>query len=154
MPAPQKIKPHHLLDLIRDLGSGRKHTPHPYGHDVHRLAALIAARPDIRFCLTEEYDAICIPCSKLKGGLCTDTTDTAGFLTTKDSYNRAIDKRLYQRLGLIEGQVVSVAEFCEVVRGKLGDINSIYLEADPEQTKIRAKNIGRGLQIMQSTADK
>jgi hypothetical protein len=151
---PQKIKPHHLLDLIRDLGSGRKHTPHPYGHDVHRLAALAFSTPDTLFRLTEEFDAICIPCNKLKDGLCTDTTDTAGFLTTKDSYNRAIDNRLYQRLGLVEGQIVSAIEFCDVVREKLGDIHSIYLEADPEQTRTRAKNIGRGLQLMQSTADK
>jgi hypothetical protein len=40
-----------------------------------------------------------------------------------------------------------------VLAEKLGDIFSIYREAGRDQTKIRAKNIGRGLLIMQSTAD-
>jgi len=142
------IKPHHLLDIIRDIGAGREHTPHRLGHDVHRIAELVRSKQPVRFSFTEGDDAICAPCSRLYGHICTDTTDTVGFLVEKDAYNRAIDRRLMKRLGITENGEMSLEDFCNTVREKLGDITSIYLEVDPAQTAARAENIRRGLDIL------
>jgi len=148
MTKPQSIKPHHLLDIIRDIGSGREHKPHPLGHNVHGIAALVRSDPSASFTLTTGPDSICAPCSRLHGEVCGDTTDTVGFLTSKDWYNRTLDRRLLKRLELREGDSISVTKFCQVVEEKLGDIFSIYLEADRGQTLKRRENIFLGLEIL------
>lgn len=141
----ESIKPHHLLDIIRDIGAGKVHTPHPYGHDFHRLAEVVRGNPSARFAITSGADSICAPCRNLKDGLCTDTTEAPGYLTSKYDYNLALDKRLFERLQLEENQVVSVLEFCEIVSARLGDIFSLYPEISRSSTELRAGNIERGL---------
>jgi hypothetical protein len=35
------IRPHHLLDILRDYGYGIRYEPHEYGHALHAVAGKI-----------------------------------------------------------------------------------------------------------------
>ena len=145
MAKPLRIKPHHLLDIIRDLGAGKKHEPHPYGHDVHRLARILRHNPHTVFVLTAEADSICEPCCNLIDSRCVDTTTSPGGEISKESWNRLIDGRIFKRLGLEEGAAISALDFCRLASERLGDLYTLYAEVDPEKTAVREKNLTRGL---------
>ena len=145
MAKPLLIKPHHLLDIIRDFGAGRKHEPHPYGHDVHRLAGLVRSNPHTVFVLTAEADSICEPCCNLIENHCVDTTASPGEEVSKESWNRLIDGRIFERLGLEEGAEISALDFCRLASQRLGDLYTLYAEVEPEKTAVREKNLARGL---------
>jgi hypothetical protein len=142
---PVRIKPHHLLDLIRDFGAGRVHEPHPYGHAVHLVAEMVRSNPGLPVELTSGADAICAPCRNLVGGRCTDSTRAPGYETSKETWNRLIDSRIFARLGLKENDRLFAHEFCKLAIERLGDIRTIYPEVDPENTAWRAKNLEKGL---------
>ena len=141
-----RIKPHHFLDIIRDFGAGRSHEPHPYGHDVHKVARILREHPDTVLELTEEPDTICAPCGFLVGGNCIDTTTSPGHLIPKDRWNRLIDKRIFERLGLKEGDRLTALEFCRLARERLGDLYSLYAEADREKTAQRRSLLEAGFE--------
>jgi len=140
------IKPHHFLDIIRDFGAGRSHQPHPYGHDVHRVAGVIREHPDTILELTEEPDAICAPCRFLVDGNCIDITTSPGHLIPKDRWNRLIDRRIFERLGLKEGDRLTTLEFCRLARERLGDLYSLYAEADRIKTAQRRSLLEAGFE--------
>lgn len=143
--SPLLIKPHHFLDIIRDFGAGREHTPHPYGHAVHLAAARIREDRRLLLRLTSGADFICAPCRLLCSGRCTDSTDTPGRMARKGAYNRLIDRRLFLRLGLREGALLRADEFCALALTGLGQIKEIYREEKNEKTAWRAENLFRGL---------
>ena len=146
MTEPLRIKPHHLLDIIRDFGAGVVHQPHPYGHDVHRIARIVREHPGTVFELTAAADSICAPCRCLVEDHCTDTTTSPGSEVSKESWNRTIDGRIFERLGLAEGEKISALEFCRLARRRLGDLFTLYAEVERSKTSLRHKNLERGLQ--------
>ena len=146
MAKPLLIKPHHLLDIIRDFGAGRQHEPHPYGHHVHRLAGIIRDNPETVFVLTAEADSICEPCCNLVENRCVDTTTSPGKEVSKESWNRLIDSRILERLALEEGAAITALDFCRLASERLGNLYTLYAEADPEKTAVREKNLERGLE--------
>lgn len=139
------IKPHHFLDIIRDFGAGREHEPHPYGHAVHLVAARLRREPGLVLRLTSGADSICAPCRNLVSGRCIDTTDAPGRTVQKGAWNRLIDRRLFARLGLREGDLIRADEFCLLALERLGDIREIYREEKTEKTAWRVENLVRGL---------
>lgn len=146
MAKPLRIKPHHLLDIIRDLGAGKKHEPHPYGHGVHRLARIIRDNPHTVFVLTADADSICEPCCNMIDRRCVDTTTSPGRKVSRESWNRLIDGRIFEKLGLEEGAAISALDFCRLASEMLGDLYTLYVEADPEKTAVREKNLTRGFE--------
>ncbi len=146
MVKPLRIKPHHLLDIIRDLGAGKKHAPHTYGHGVHRLARIIGDNPHTVFVLTADADSICEPCCNMIDRRCVDTTTSPGRKVSRESWNRLIDGRIFERLGLEEGAAISALDFCRLASERLGDLYTLYVEADPEKTAVREKNLTRGFE--------
>ena len=146
MAKPLLIKPHHLLDIIRDFGADKKHQPHPYGHDVHRLALIIRDKPHTVFLLTAQADSICEPCRNLVDGRCIDTTTSPGEEVSKESWNRLIDGRIFERLGLEEGARISALDFSRLASQRLGDLYTLYAEEDTGKTAVREKNLRRGLE--------
>ena len=146
MAKPLLIKPHHLLDIIRDFGAGRKHEPHPYGHHVHRLAGIIRNNPETVFVLTAEADSICEPCCNLVENRCMDTTTSPGKKVSKESWNLLIDSRIFERLALEEGTAITALDFCRLASERLGDLYTLYAEVDPGKTAVRKKNLKRGLE--------
>jgi hypothetical protein len=147
MPESLNIKPHHFLDIVRDFGRGIVHQPHPFGHNVHGVAEIVREDPDTILELTEEPDYICAPCRFLVDGNCIDITKSPGHLIPKDRYNRLIDRRIFERLGLKEGDKLTALEFCRLASERLGDLYSLYAEADKEKTTQRAKDLELGFKI-------
>jgi len=141
-----RIKPHHFLDIIRDFGAGRSHRPHSHGHDLHRVANILCEHPETILELTEGADAICAPCRFLVEGNCTDVTSSPGHLIPKDRWNRLIDRRIFERLGLKEGDLISAEQFCSQARERLGDLDSLYAEADRDKTAQRRRNLHAGFE--------
>ena len=141
------IKPHHFLDIIRDIGAGRVWEPHPYGHAVHSVGRELLADRDRMLELVVGIDDICRPCRYNINGVCTDTTESPGYEVSKDEWNRTIDGRWLERLGLAEGDRVTARELCRLAGDNMGDIFTIYREADRKKTGDRERALKRGITL-------
>ncbi len=147
-----RIKPHHFLDIVADLGRGQRGwQPHPYGHAVHTVALAILADPDVMLEMALGADDICSPCKHNVGGLCDDTIDTSfrpAAPSSKREWNLLIDRRWCARLGLAEGDRLTARQFCQRLRDRMADIADIYREVPPERTATRARDIAAGISLL------
>ncbi|MEA2063109.1 MAG: hypothetical protein U9P14_05380, partial [Gemmatimonadota bacterium] len=73
-----------------------------------------------------------------------DITTSPGHLIPKDRWNRLLDRRIFERLGLEEGRRISAREFCRLARQRLGDIFTLYAEGDRDHTARRLENLEAG----------
>ena len=151
MPETIRIKPHHFLDILRDVGGGqRTFVPHHYGHAVHTVAEKVLSDRTIMLELVVGIDDICAPCRNNKDGVCVDTIDTSyrpQAPSSKQAWNRMTDLRLFERLGLEEGARWSTEAFCRIARDRLGDLHDIWREVPRSMTKDRGQKLMRGISI-------
>jgi hypothetical protein len=95
------IKPHHLLDILKLYGKGIENfvPDSNYEHDFYIIANMVVSGgvQFIRF--TRNCDDICRPCKYCKTEKC---SDVVAFLDgySKDQYNKEIDDKLLEILGL------------------------------------------------------
>lgn len=153
---PIPIKPHHLIDILRDFGRGqRTFAPHPYGHAVHLVAAHLREHRDAEIRIELGADGICAPCVHNSGGTCDDTIDTSfrpDAPSGKGDWNLLLDRRWCQRLGLAPGDRLTVAQFCRRVRRRAGDLRGIYREEPADRTAARAADLWRGMWLYRTGA--
>jgi len=150
-----RTKPHHFLDIVRDLGAGIEFKPSPYGHAVHLVAEKVLADRQVMLELILGIDDICRPCKNHVDGHCIDTTTTTGKVTSKEEWNLTIDSRLLQRLGLDEGTHIRADYLCRLTRQRLyptGTVEGslifeIWREASREKTESRARNLLQGIAL-------
>lgn len=146
-----RIKPHHFLDIIRAFGGGqRTFEPHPYGHAVHTVAERILSDRAVMLELVLGIDDICMPCTNNQGGVCVDTIDVSyrpEAPSSKEAWNRLIDRRLFERLGLKEGARCTASAFCRRVRERLGDLHAIWREMPRSMTSERERDLMRGISM-------
>lgn len=146
-----RVKPHHFLDIIRDFGGGRRtFEPHPYGHAVHTVAERILSDRAVVLELVVGMDDICAPCRNNQDGVCVDTIDTSfrpEAPSSKGEWNRIIDLRLFERLGLEEGTRLTASAFCRVARERLGDLCDIWREVPRRMTEERQCRLMRGISL-------
>jgi hypothetical protein len=143
-----RIKPHHFLDLLRDLGAGATFTSPPgYGHAVPQVAEALQADPDVLIQFTAGIDDICAPCAHNVGGRCDDLLTRYDPPVSKDAYNRRLDARWYERLGIGEGDRMPARDFCLLAREKMGDLRTIYLERDEADTLERREKLLTGIEV-------
>lgn len=95
------IKPHHLLDILKLYGKGIENfiPDIEYEHNFYKIANMVV-NGQIKFIkFTRDSDDICIPCKYCKSGRC---SDVVAFLDgySKDQYNKEIDDKLLEILGL------------------------------------------------------
>jgi hypothetical protein len=144
-----RIKPHHFVDIVAALGRGQMtFEPHPYGHDVHGVAARLLDDHDTLLEIELGADDICRPCVHNADGLCDDTIDTSfrpDAPSSKREYNVLIDERWCERLGLTPGQRLTARELCRLLRERAGDIAGIYRENPADRTAKRAEDLGAGI---------
>jgi hypothetical protein len=144
-----RIKPHHFIDILCEVGDGvTAWQPHPYGHAVHTVAEAILADPDVTLRLDFGADDICSPCVHNIGGLCDDTIDISyrpKASLSKRENNLLLDRRWSARLGLAEGRRLTAREFCRLVRDRAGDILDIYREEPAERVRKRQVRLRRGV---------
>lgn len=145
------IKPHHFIDIITDIGTGKKiFTPHPYGHAVHAIAEEIINNKNTILIMELGADDICKPCIHNVDGLCDDTIDTSfrpNAPSLKREWNLLIDNRWCERLNISQGDRFSAVEFCEKIQHHSGNITDIYREIPPERTAERARKLNSGIKI-------
>lgn len=143
------IKPHHLVDIIRDLGGERIAVePHPYGHNLHGVAKKLLADRDAVLQMELGADEICRPCIHNVDGACDDVIDTSfrpEAPQSKQEWNLMIDRRWCQALGVAEGDRITARQFCERLRQQIDRMKEIYREVPPEHVAARAQQLSRGL---------
>ncbi len=143
------IKPHHYVDILRALGDElNEFTPHPYGHDIHGVAARILADRDVMLQMELGADDICRPCIHNIDGVCDDTIDTSfrpQAPRSKQAWNLLIDQRWFKVLGLNDGERLTARQFCELVRRSFDWMPSIYEEMPPERVSTRTEEIRHGI---------
>lgn len=114
------IKPHHLLDILKLYGKGiEKFVPDiNYGHDFYKIANMIVSK-EVQFIkFTRNCDDICGPCKYSKNEKC---SDVVGFLEgySKDDYNKEIDDKLIEVLGLKFDMVYSLKDILSLISREL-----------------------------------
>jgi hypothetical protein len=144
------IKPHHFIDILRALGDEPTEvTPHPYGHDVHTVAAKILGDRDVILQMELGADDICKPCIHNVHGVCDDTIDTSfrpQAPQSKQAWNLLLDQRWCEVLGLADGDRLTATQFSELVRQNLDSMPSIYQEIPPDRVADRARKIRDGIE--------
>ena len=146
-----RIKPHHFIDILRDVGAGRTdYQPHPYGHAVHSVAERVLRERDVMLEMELGADDICEPCIHNVEGLCEDTIDTSfrpDAPTSKREYNLLIDQRWFAHLGLAQGDRLTARDFCQRLAERMGDLTDIYRENPPERVAARAEAVRAGVAL-------
>lgn len=141
-----KLRPHHLLDIVSQIGHGAKFAPHPYGHGVHLVAKAVLADVDRKVQFVVAADDVCKPCKHLQpNGLCDDIVKSLSPPVSKQEYNDRLDRRLLKFFGFPEGTVMTVREFLQIVDKKLPELAKICSHPK-EAEEHRLKGLEQGLQ--------
>ncbi len=128
------LRPHHILDILRDYGYGIRYQPHEYGHALHTVAKRIMNDPDQEITLLVAADDICKPCRHFHAdGRCDDTMQQTGETVSKQAYNDALDRRLWAYFGLESGNRMAVMDFLARVRDRLDGIEDICTHPGEEK---------------------
>lgn len=121
-----RLRPHHILDIVRNIGHERKIEPHPLGHDLHVVTHKILGDIDQTLVLVVGADDICIPCTKLNAdSICVDVLPQCDDKPSKQKYNDSLDRKLLVYLNLNEGVQITVREYLICVNSKLDGIEKI-----------------------------
>jgi hypothetical protein len=121
-----KLRPHHVLDIIRNYGNGVEFKPHPYGHAVHIVAQKILSDVDQEVELIIGPDEICRPCRHLgQDGMCDDVLHQLDPPISKQIYNDELDSRLFPYLGIQPDTVMTIRTFLEIIDEKIPGIEKL-----------------------------
>jgi hypothetical protein len=110
------LRPHHLIDIVTSFGHGQTFTPHPYGHALHTVAEAVTGNLAIEVEFVIAADDICAPCVHLlPGGRCDDVRKNTNPPQSKQAHNDAMDRRIFDYLGMKPHQRMTVEEFLRLV---------------------------------------
>jgi len=140
-----KLRPHHILDIVRNIGHDRKIEPHPFGHDLHVVTRKIIEDIDQPLLLVVGADSICFPCSKLNAdSICTDVLPQCEDKPSKQKYNDNLDQKVLDYLNLKNGTQLTVREYLGVVKNKFDGIEKICTHPK-EDENYRLEGLKKGL---------
>lgn len=121
-----ELRPHHVLDILSAWGNGAEFAPHPYGHNVHGVAKAFLADPSIEAHWIIGADDVCAPCIHLQpDGSCDDVLDQVEGKPSKQVYNDALDRKVFDCLGFEPGTVTTFREYLETVNDHVPGIEDI-----------------------------
>ena len=115
-----KLRPHHLLDIIRDFGNEVKRETHPWGASLASVTQNILSNINQKVEFVMGVDSICETCSKLKGQICEAQINNE--LLMRD-YNDRIDQKLFSALNIAPGTQLSVIEFLRKIDDNIEVLN-------------------------------
>jgi hypothetical protein len=139
-----KLRPHHLLDIVRDYGNDKAPGDHPHGADVKGVTEAVLADPSQKVEFVLEPDSICRPCAKLDaGGHCTATI-RANPPVSMAAYNDTLDGRLFALLDLQPGVVLGIDEFLSIVASHMPGVASLFVSPNAS-IEARAEGTRKGL---------
>lgn len=140
-----KLRPHHVLDIVRNIGHERKIEPHPFGHDLHVVTNKIIDDIDQPLLLVVGADDICIPCTKLNtDGICVDVLPQCDDKPSKQKYNDSLDRKVLNYLNLNEGEQLTVREYLNCVNDMLNGIEKICTHPKEDES-YRSAGLAMGL---------
>lgn len=141
---PMKLRPHHVLDIVSAIGHGAEFRPHPYGHAVHTVAEAIQADVDLLVEFVVGADEICRPCRHLQAdGTCDDVLHQLNPPISKQEYNDALDRRLFEFLHL-PSTPMTLREYLQIVQRHLPGIEAICTHPGEDREQ-RLKGLQLGL---------
>lgn len=114
-----RIRPHHLLDIIRDYGNEVEKDAHPYGASLKEVTNEVLSDIDQTIILVSRVDSICITCSKLKDNICLAKINDD--LLMRD-YNDNLDDKLFNVMKLSPESELTARAFLEIVNRNLSSI--------------------------------
>lgn len=140
-----RLRPHHLIDIIRSYGHGAEFKPHPYGHALHAVAAQVLANSDLEIELVLAADDICGPCRHLQAdGRCDDVLHQLTEPVSKQAYNDDLDTKLFPLLGFRPGDRMTVRAFLIRLRALTPGIEALCTHPG-ESMEYRLRGIEKGL---------
>ena len=144
-----KIKPHHFIDIITSFSADRVILkPHYYYHNVHSISKIILENRNTLLEIDLGADDICKPCIHNINGICDDMLDISNrpkVPPLKREWNLILDTRWCKRLGIDQGTVISVIEFCSLLEEGSNNLAEIYKENKKEHTIERETRLKKGL---------
>ena len=121
-----RLRPHHLIDIVRDHGHRVPLEPHPYGHAVHTVAARVLHDLDLEVTFVLAADDICTPCRHLRAdGQCEDVLSQFDEPVSKQAYNDDLDARVFAHMGMQPGARLTVRAFLETPRAHVPGIEEV-----------------------------
>lgn len=142
------LRPHHLIDIIRNIGLERPLKPHPYGHAQHIITQAILDGSEKEFMLAVRADDLCRPCIHLApGGKCKDILSQLKEPVLKQDYNDLLDRRLLGFFGLEEGIIVSLSDFLQMIENRFEELLPVCLHPK-EDLASRREGLLKGLELL------
>lgn len=141
------IKPHHFIDIIKLFGRGIElFVPdEKYRHDFYAVANEIIKYNGTELKITIDRDDICSPCKYLgDDGLCTDNINHIDNITSKDEWNKILDRRIIKFAHISEDSKFTAAEFCKILYSMKEMIFEIWKEEDDSAKKTRYEDFCTG----------
>lgn len=112
-----RLRPHHILDIVRNIGHEREIKPHEYGHLVHIVTRELLDNINQECQLIVENDDICGPCIHLsRNGECTDVLSQLSDRVMKQVYNDALDTRILEHLQIKSNAIMKVSDYLRIVK--------------------------------------
>jgi hypothetical protein len=111
-----KLRPHHIIDIIKGHGNDIIYQPHPYGHSQHIVAPELLSGLDVNIRIVIGADDICLGCKHLMSdGQCDDVLAQLTPSPSKQAYNDVLDSRLFDHFGLVPNCILPLRRFLEIV---------------------------------------
>lgn len=139
-----QMRPHHFIDILRQIGGGQEFKPSSYGHAVHSVAKTLMEDPQTILVLVNHCDAICAPCIHNKNGVCDDYLVDRKM--SKHEYNTALDARVFAKLQLQEGVSLSALNFCNILRERLTEPSAIWTDISHQEAQKRLAMMLAGIE--------
>lgn len=141
------LRPHHILDMVRNIGNGRKIEPHPYGHLLHIITRSIIDDVNQECTLVVRNDDICGPCIHLHNGQCDDILPQLTDRVSKQGYNDKLDKEILEFIELEENTIMKISDYLTLIKANIEDIVGICTH--PKEDKgIRRIGLEKVLKIL------
>ena len=105
------------------------------GHDFYKVANEIIDNPSIHLKLTIDGDDICKPCKKYHEQCIDPLTHIQGY-TSKDVYNKTLDKRIIKLYNLND-DYYTAKQLCSIIQNNKEYIFEVWDEEDNEVTQKR-----------------
>ena len=138
-----KLRPHHIIDIIRDFGQNKEFVPHKYGHDYHTIAIKLTQDINQLVKLVISSDDICAPCMHLQADKkCNDIMSNHPYSHSKQIYNNYLDGKIIGLLSLHDNTIISVKDYLHILAKKTEIFDNIYPHSKEiiEQRKADFKN--------------
>jgi hypothetical protein len=140
-----RLRPHHILDIVRNIGHDRKIEPHLLGHDLHLVTIRIIENIDQALLLVVGADDICLPCTKLNSdSLCVDVLPQCDDRPSKQIYNDILDLKVLDYLNLKDREQLTVRDYLNCVNAKLEGIEKICSHPKEDES-YRLNGLKKGL---------